>query len=56
MLGFKVTVHGETGSISYDVYKTQKGAVSFGKKVAKEAFYGEQCEILVEEILYVYSL
>lgn len=51
MKDFKVTVKGETGSISYDVYKTHKGALNFGKKIAKEAFYGEQCEILVEEIL-----
>ncbi|QBX32863.1 hypothetical protein Asfd1_237 [Aeromonas phage Asfd_1] len=50
MKDLKVTIHGETGSISYEVYKTQKGAVSFGKKVAKEAFYGENCTVEIEEI------
>lgn len=50
MKDFKVTVTGETGSISYDVYKTEKGARNFGVKVAKEAFYGELCKIEVVEI------
>jgi len=30
--------------------KTAKGAESFGKKVAAEAFYGESCTIVVVEI------
>ena len=50
MKDFKVTVTGETGSISYEVRKTAKGAESFGKKVAAEAFYGESCAIVVAEI------
>ena len=50
MKDFKVTVTGETGSISYEVRKTAKGAESFGKKVAAEAFYGEICTIAVVEI------
>lgn len=50
MKDFKVTVTGETGSISYEVRKTAKGAESFGKKVAAEAFYGERCTIEVVEI------
>ena len=50
MKDFKVTVTGETGSISYEVRKTAKGAESFGKKVAAEAFYGESCTIVVDEI------
>ena len=50
MKDFKVTVTGETGSISYEVRKTAKGAESFGKKVAAEAFYGENCTITVVEI------
>ena len=50
MKDFKVTVTGETGSISYEVRKTAKGAESFGKKVAAEAFYGESCTIVVAEI------
>lgn len=44
---FKVAVTGETGSISYTVYKTERGAKSFGAKVAKEAFYGEAVSIEV---------
>ena len=50
MKDFKVTVTGETSSISYEVRKTAKGAESFGKKVAAEAFYGEICTITVVEI------
>ena len=50
MKDFKVTVTGETGSISYEVRKTAKGAESFGKKVAAEAFYGEICTITAVEI------
>jgi hypothetical protein len=47
---FKVTVKGENSSISYTVYKTEKGAMSLGVKVANEAFYGEAVEITVEAI------
>lgn len=47
MAEFKVTVKGESGSISYNVYKTEKAAKAFGIKVAGEAFYGEACEIEV---------
>ena len=50
MKEFKVTVKGSTGSISYTVFKTEKGAMSFGRKVAKEAFYGEIIKIIVEAI------
>ena len=50
MKDFKVTVTGETGSISYEVRKSAKGAESFGKKVAAEAFYGEVCTIAIVEI------
>ena len=53
MKDFKVTVTGETGSISYEVRKTAKGAESFGKKVAAEAFYGESCTIVIVEIAYL---
>jgi len=48
MKDFKVTVTGETGAISYNVYRTEKGARSFGKKVANEAFYGE--EVVIEVV------
>jgi hypothetical protein len=50
MKDFKVTVKSESGSISYAVFKTEKGAMSLGRKVAKEAFYGEVVEIIVEAI------
>ena len=50
MKDFKVTVKAESGSISYEVYKTEKGAVGFGKRVAKEAFWGEKVEIKVEAL------
>lgn len=50
MKSFKVTVIAQSGSISYEVKKTEKGALSFGKKVAKEAFYGEEVEIKVVEV------
>lgn len=52
MTKFKVTVKGESRSISYDVEKkTKRGAIGFGKKLANEAFYGEDTEILVQPIL-----
>lgn len=50
MKEFKVTVKGSTGSISYTVFKTEKGAMGCGRKVAKEAFYGEVVQIIVEAI------
>tara|TARA_R110000803_G_scaffold101693_1_gene169684 strand:+ start:1250 stop:1402 length:153 start_codon:yes stop_codon:yes gene_type:complete len=48
MNNFKVTVKTATESISYEVTKTLKGAKSFGKRLANEAFYGEEVEIRVE--------
>lgn len=50
MKDFKVTVKSASGSISYAVFKTEKGAMSLGRKIAKEAFYGEEVEIIVEAI------
>lgn len=47
MAEYKVTIVGETGKISYNVFKTEKGAKSFGQKVAREAFHGEECTIEV---------
>lgn len=47
---FKLSLIGETGTISYDVYKTEKSAMTLGKKIANEAFYGEEVEIKIEEI------
>jgi hypothetical protein len=48
MQDFKVTVTGETGSISYDVFKTLRGAKGFAKRLASEAFYGEEVQITIE--------
>lgn len=50
MKNFKVTVTGEKDSISYEVFKTLKGAKGFAKKLAIEAFFGEAVSIKVEEI------
>jgi hypothetical protein len=47
MTEYKVTVTGATGSISYTVLKTLKGANSFGLKVANEAFFGEEAKVEV---------
>jgi hypothetical protein len=49
MANYKVTIKAQSGSIYYEVTKTKKGAISFGKKVAQEAFYGELVEIILEE-------
>jgi hypothetical protein len=48
---YKLTVKGESGSISYEVIKTMKGANSFAKKIANEAFYGELVTIEIVELL-----
>lgn len=50
MKDFKVTVKGESGTISYEVRKTEKGAYGLGRKVAMEAFYGEEVEVIVEAL------
>ena len=50
MKNFKVTVKGAIDSISYEVRKTARGAESFGKKIANEAFYGEEVSIIIEEV------
>ena len=50
MKDYKVTVKGENETISYEVYKTEKGACGFAKKVANEAFYGEKVKVTVTEI------
>lgn len=50
MKDYKVTIKGQSGTISYDVFKTEKGAYGFGKRVANEAFYGEEIVITVEAL------
>jgi len=49
MKEYMVTVSCKEGSINYNCfYKTERGAFGFGKRLANEAFYGEECEIKVE--------
>ena len=49
MIKYMVTVSCKEGSIIYDCdCKTERGAFGFGKRLANEAFYGEECEIKVE--------
>ena len=49
MKEYKVTVSCKDGLISYNCsYKTDRGALGFGKRLANDAFYGEECDIKVE--------
>ncbi len=50
MKNFRVTIKSEKYKLSYDVKKTLKGAQSFAKKMANEAFYGENVSIEITEI------
>ncbi|MFA5669890.1 MAG: hypothetical protein WCX83_00305 [Candidatus Cloacimonas sp.] len=50
MKDLKVTIRGKSGKISYEVRKTLKGANSFANKIANEAFYDEEVEIVIEAI------
>ena len=50
MQEFKVTVKSTTESISYNVFKTLRGAKGLAKKVANEAFYREEVEITIEAL------
>ena len=50
MKNYKVTIKGESGVLMYEVYKTLKGANGLGKRIANEAFYGEEVEIIIEEL------
>jgi len=50
MKNYKVTVTGKSGSISYEMVKTLKGAQSAAKRIAAEAFYGKEVEITITEI------
>lgn len=47
---YKVIVSGRSGQISYEIFKTEKGAKSFGAKIAHEAFWGETVEITIIKI------
>lgn len=50
MKNYKVTVKAASGAMSYEVRKTLKGAESFAKKLANDAFYGEEVDIAIEEL------
>ena len=52
MKEFKVTIKGNhPGPLVYNVnYKTERGAKGFAKRIANEAFYGEEVKITIEEI------
>ena len=50
MKDLKVTIKAESGQISYEVSKTIKGATSFGKRIANDAFYGEEFEVVIEVV------
>jgi hypothetical protein len=50
MQEFKVTVKSATESISYEVFKTLRGAKGLAKRVANEAFFGEEVEVTIEAL------
>lgn len=50
MKDYKVTIKGQSGTINYDVFKTEKGAYGLGKRVANEAFFGEKVVITVKAL------
>jgi hypothetical protein len=52
MKNYKVTVSavGTFDSLTYEVRKTLKGAEGFARRVAKEAFWGEEVKIEIVEI------
>lgn len=52
MKDYEVTVKlkGNKTGITYNVRKTMKGAKGLAKRVANEAFYGEEVDIIITEI------
>ena len=50
MRNYKVKIKGQSGAITYEVRKTERGAYGLGKRVANEAFYGEDVVITVEAL------
>ena len=50
MKSYKVEIKAESGVLTYEVRKTLKGAQGFGKRVANEAFYGEDAIVTVTEL------
>jgi hypothetical protein len=47
MSEYKITISGQSGTISMTVRKTEKGARGTAQRIANEAFYGEVVEITV---------
>ena len=47
MKNYRVTISGDSGKIAYDVFKTEKGAYGAGRRIAREAFWGEGVTITV---------
>jgi hypothetical protein len=47
---YKVTVSGASGEISYEVCKTLRGANGFAKKLANEAFFGEEVTVTIKAL------
>lgn len=50
MKNYKVTIKGKSGVLKYEVCKTLKGANGFAKRIANEAFYSEEVEIIIEAL------
>lgn len=50
MINYKIWIKSNSGTLSVNVYKTKKGALSAAKRIANEAFYGEEVQITLEEI------
>ena len=50
MTNYKIWIKGNSGILSVNAYKTKKGALGIAKRIANEAFYGEEVEITLEEI------
>lgn len=47
MSEYKITISGQSGTISMTVHKTEKGARGVAQRITNEAFYGEVVEITV---------
>jgi len=46
---YTVEIKCALGCLSYTVFRTEKGAMSVGRRIANEAFYGEESVITVTE-------
>ncbi len=50
MKTYKITIKGLSGVLKYEVRKTEKGAKGVAKRIANEAFFGEEVEITIEAL------